>query len=130
MNVSYAARVEQAVDYLVILLKLRAPKKTGNLATNAIRKAWDGKSIYPIIVIGGEPAPYAIYTNEPWIADRWHGAVNPNMYWVQSAVEEARPILVSILSGEISEEDYSKMMETQQAALQGQLDLIAEGVTE
>jgi len=99
---SFTQRLESAIDYLIILLQINAPKKTGNLALNAIRKAYDPVTSYPMIVIGGEIAPYAIYTNEPWIADKWNGAENPNLYWVQNTIEQAKPQLIMILSGEVT----------------------------
>jgi hypothetical protein len=113
---AYLDRLDQAVDFLVMLLKLRAPKKSGTLAMDGIRKMWDPSNGLPYIVIGGEPAPYAIYTNEPWISDRWFNkrtgvmAVNPNQGWVQQTCLEAKPTLIAILSGTMDLEEYYTLM--------------------
>jgi hypothetical protein len=107
---NYQARLEQATDYLVAHLKLRAPKETWNLTNNGIRKAWNPSASTWEIVIGGEPAPYAVYTNEPWISEKWHGAINPHQGWIQMAVEEAKPMLIAIMSGAISQEEYWALM--------------------
>lgn len=115
--ISYAAREEQAVDYLVMWLRIRAPKDTWNLTNHGIRKVWNPIRFSWEVVIGGEPAPYAVYTNEPWIAEKWHGAVNPNQGWIQMAIEEAKPALIGILSGTISEQDYLKLMNKTNAQL-------------
>ncbi len=108
--ISYGAREEQAVDYLVMWLRIRAPKDTWNLTNHGIRKVWNPVRFSWEVVIGGEPAPYAIYTNEPWISTKWHGAINPNQGWIQMAVEEAKPTLIGILSGVITEQDYQDLM--------------------
>ena len=104
MDTPFLDRLDQLVDFVVGYLQLRAPKLTGNLAINAIRKAYDDNGI-PFIVVGGEAAPYAIYTNEPWIAERWRGAVNPNQGWIWTAVNDCVPIIQSYMSGEMSEDD-------------------------
>jgi len=108
--IPYEDRLNQAVDYLVIVLRIRAPKETWNLTYNGIRKTWNPTAMTWEIVIGGEPAPYAVFTNEPWVADRWGGATNPNQGWIQEACEEARPTLIAIMSGAITQEDYAKLV--------------------
>ena len=54
------------------------------------------------VIIGGEPAPYAVYTNEPWIADKWHGKKNPNQGWIDDAVKVFASTLAPRLKGEFS----------------------------
>lgn len=44
------------------------------------------------IRIGGAKAPYAVYTNEKWIANRWNRKKNPNEKWIDKAV-------IAIVSG-------------------------------
>jgi len=120
--ISYEARFEQAVDYLVLWLKIKAPKESGNLAINAIKKVWNPEIGTWDIVIGGELAPYAVYTNGIWIN---RPGVNPNEGWIQEACVEATPVLIGILSGEISEQDYKKMQMKNNMQLQGQFDVLA-----
>lgn len=122
---TFTERLESAVDFLIILMQINAPKKTGNLALNAIRKAWDPVTGYPMIVIGGEPAPYAIYTNEPWVAEKWKGTINPNMYWVQKTIEQARPQLILILSGEVTIEEVQEWQGIQSQVLDQQFSDLA-----
>lgn len=120
--IGYEARLEQAVDYLVIWLKIKAPKDSGNLAVNGIKKVWNpGLSTWDII-IGGETAPYAVYTNGVWIN---RPGVNPNEGWIQEACVEASPVLKAILSGSIPEEDVKRMLKTNKQALSGQFDAMA-----
>lgn len=118
---TYAQRLDQAADFLVLWLQVKAPKDTGNLALNAIRKAYDDNGM-PIIVIGGEVAPYAVFTNEPWIDDKWNGRQNPNQGWVQRAIEECVPTLQMMLSGSMTQEDFDALLQVQSITLQDQLD--------
>lgn len=91
--------VREALNILKLVLQARAPYDTGNLAINSIRIV--GNAVY----IGGEIADYAIYTNEPWLADKWHGAKNPNEGWVQAAIHEAVPVIQMALNGKATIED-------------------------
>lgn len=72
--------IERTVNWLRDL----APKRTGNLAYNAIRMVSFGDEAH--IFIDESIAPYMKFTNEPWIADRWGGAKNPNEHWFDKAV--------------------------------------------
>lgn len=70
---------------LLLNVRYRAPKKTGNLSEtvggenkDGVRKVW----------VGGARAPYMKFTNEKWVSPRWHGKKNPNERWFQNAVEE------------------------------------------
>lgn len=114
----YDEKIELAVDYLVQWLRIKAPKDTFNLALNGIRKAWNPDTWNWEVVIGGEPAPYAVYTNEEWLT---RPGVNPNQAWIQKACQEAKPVLVAILGGMITEEDYKKLMTKNDEALTEQL---------
>ena len=53
--------------------------------------------VFMTLGIGGEPAPYATYTNEPWISEKWNGKQNPNQGWIQNGISSALPTLQSIL---------------------------------
>ena len=107
------ARYEAAADFLVVYLTLKAPNifwlSTGNLRSS-IRKAWNPDAGHWQVVIGGELAPYAVYTNEPWISPRWNGKENPNLYWVERACQEAAPTLSLIMSGEVSEQEINELI--------------------
>lgn len=118
---TYAQRLDQAADFLVLWLQVKAPKDTGNLALNAIRKAYDDNGM-PLIVIGGEVAPYAVFTNEPWIDDKWNGRQNPNQGWVQRAIQEAVPTMQMFLSGTMTQEDIENLNRVASVTLQDQLD--------
>lgn len=117
---SYFDRLEQTADFLVLWLQVKAPKKSFNLTINGIKKAYDELTGYPIIVIGGESAPYAIYTNEPWIANRWNGKQNPNQEWIQNAIIEVIPTIQAIMSGIITQEDYTRITGTSEMMLNNQ----------
>ena len=118
---TYAQRLDQAADFLVLWLQVKAPKDTGNLALNAIRKAYDDNGM-PLIVIGGEVAPYAVFTNEPWIDDKWNGAQNPNQGWIQRAIQEAAPTMRMMLSGTMTQDDIENLNRVASVSLQDQLD--------
>ncbi|MBQ7912973.1 MAG: hypothetical protein IJ308_04405 [Clostridia bacterium] len=94
--------VYEACKILKLVLQARAPYETGNLAMNSIRIAGNR------VIIGGEIAPYAPITNEPWTAAKWNGARNPNQGWVQAAIKEAAPIIQRVLSGRATDEDVQR----------------------
>jgi hypothetical protein len=120
-------KLEQASKYLQQILKIYAPKDTGNLSLNAIRVVNVAPSKWQI-VIGGEIATYAVYTNEKWIASRWAGKRNPNEGWVERAIESAKPYLTQILSGAVDLTDIDREIMKQKGILQEQLDVLAEEV--
>ena len=114
-----------AAEYLCNVLKLFAPKDTGNLSTNGIRILDKSNGIYDI-GIGGEPAPYAIYTNEPWKSEKWGGKKNPNQGWIQNAISAALPMIKQIFEGAITEDDLQTLLQNQQEQFQSQLDALAD----
>jgi hypothetical protein len=118
-------KLEQASKYLQQVLKIFAPKDTGNLSLNAIRVVQVAPSKYQII-IGGEIAPYAVYTNAEWVAQRWSGKVNPNQGWVNRAIDNAKPFLTQILSGAVELTEIDSAIMEQKGILQSQLDELAE----
>lgn len=117
-------KLEQASRYLQQVLKIFAPKDTGNLSLNAIRVVQVAPNKWQI-VIGGEIAPYAVYTNNKWIASRWAGKTNPNEGWVNKAIESAKPYLIQILSGAVDITEIEKAILEQQGILQDELDELA-----
>jgi hypothetical protein len=120
-------KLHEASRYLQSILKVYAPKDTGNLSLNAIRIVQIAPSKYQII-IGGEIAPYAVYTNAEWNAPRWAGKRNPNQNWVNRAIESAKPFLINILSGGVTLSEIEQQLFTSRTQLQEQLNLLAEGV--
>lgn len=62
------------------------PIDTGNMRYNATQFYSTGMRSVTIRV-DGTVAPYALYTNAPWISPRWHGKKNPNEGWVEGGLE-------------------------------------------
>lgn len=77
-----------------------SPVDTGNMQQN-ISVVQDNARQYSI-KIGGNVAPYAVYTNEKWVSPRWHGRKNPNEKWIDSGVISFVTELTSQLNGELS----------------------------
>lgn len=66
------------------------PKDTRNMADNATLLSRLGVGEWEISVSGnGEIgiAPYAPFTNEPWLSPRWNNKKNPNEGWWKKFVE-------------------------------------------
>lgn len=83
-------RFREYVNRFAELLRLLAPKDTGNLAINAIKVEWHGDNEAEIYVDGDGVdgiAPYMPFTNEPWTAPKWKGKKNPNEGWWETAIE-------------------------------------------
>lgn len=91
---------ELAAQIVQTACKIFAPKDTGNLAINAIRCVYED-GLWQV-VIGGELAPYAIYTNEPWIN---RGGKNPNEGWIERAIESVKPVLIGIFQDKYTLEE-------------------------
>ena len=89
--------IREACNILKLVLQARAPYDTGNLALNSIRIVQNS------VIIGGEIADYAIYTNEPW-----NKGTNPNQGWVQDAIKEAVPLIQGVLSGKAKMSDVRR----------------------
>jgi hypothetical protein len=124
---TFNEKLEQASKYLQQVLKVFAPKDTGNLSLNAIRVVQVEPNKWQII-IGGEIAPYAVFTNAEWVAPRWGGSRNPNEGWVNRAIESAKPVLISILSGAITLTEIDSAILEQKGILQSELEELAEEV--
>lgn len=114
--------IYEACKILKMVLQARAPYDTGNLAMNSIRIDRNRGRV----LIGGEIAPYAPYTNEPWEAKDIkrtvkkgeetttitykRSAKNPNEGWINRAIEEALPIIQRVLSGKATDKDVKDVM--------------------
>lgn len=118
MNVAltFEQRKAFALEYLKDVLKVFAPKDTTNLSVNGIRIA---DSDY--ILIGGEVAPYAVYTNESWTSGKWNGRKNPNEGWINRAIESALPMIVNIMGGSVSEEEIQSLIANEVSAFDYQI---------
>lgn len=111
--------VYEALKILKLVLQARAPYDTGNLALNSIR------IVQNTVVIGGEIAEYAIFTNEPWSKGK-----NPNESWVQRAIQEAKPLIQMTLNGRYSMEDIQRAKQTYQDILKDRQRLMVERLKE
>jgi hypothetical protein len=120
-------KLYQSGKYLESILRVFAPKDSTNLAKNAIRLVQVRPNVYQII-IGGEIAPYAVYTNAEWISPRWRGKRNPNQDWVGRAIESAKPFLIQILGGVVTLSEIEQELLGSRTQLQEQLNLLARGV--
>jgi len=123
-----AERTEAVIDVVVLLLKINCPKKTGNLSLFGIRKAFNPMTMQWEIVIGAEPAPYAPYTNEPWISPRWHGKQNPHENWIQNTIIENENLIRQMFM-EMDLQEIFVEMDTYQKVLDKQFEDLAKGVS-
>ena len=85
---------------LVAIIQERAPRDTGNLATNGIQFVWENENTFTIYV-EESIAPYMPYTNEPWESPKWNGKKNPNEAWWQDAIQLCLEYFTNQLKGEI-----------------------------
>jgi hypothetical protein len=95
-------------DLLVAVLRAHCPYDTGMLS-----RSIEQTSDFSAVLIGGENAPYAIYTNESWdlFQAPLHGKTNPNEGWIDMAVQEAIPYIRSALEGRTSEQELLDLIE-------------------
>lgn len=88
-----------ALGYLT--MKRAAPYKSGNLRNHGIELVQTGINEYTIS-IGAPNAPYAVYTNEVWVAPRWNGKKNPNEHWIDNAVEDVVDMICEQTGGKLA----------------------------
>lgn len=96
----------------VAVIKAYAPKRTGNLAYNAVRFEFVDDDTCRIYV-DKDIAPYMPFTNEKWISKRWHGKKNPNEKWWDRACHDALRIIYNMLDAEAlkkSKQEYKRAM--------------------
>lgn len=91
---------EQACLLCVRKLRELSPKKTGNLAYNAIQFRFVNEDTCEIYV-NEDIAPYMPYTNEPWTSPKWGGKKNPNEKWFDKAVETVAALMSQTVRGEM-----------------------------
>lgn len=136
---SISNRLFRASEALCAYLKAHAPYDTGNLVDNGIAVIGDEPGVYGV-VIGGENAPYAKYTNDPWdppidlelnrkgkkrterqkqkLKSLASGGDNPNKGWIERGVNEFIPMLKDIMSGTMTTDDVDAFINSQKEVLQ------------
>lgn len=97
---SIEQKLQMSAQILETACRIYAPKDTGNLSINAIRTVYEN-GIWQV-VIGGEVAPYAIYTNE--VGVKRH---NKNAGWIQKAIESVRSYLINIYTDKYTVEEIT-----------------------
>ena len=113
MKLSLEQKTQFVANIVETACRIYAPKDTGNLSLNAIRSVYEN-GVWQV-VIGGEVAPYAVYTNEEWIN---RAGKNPNEHWIEKAIESVKSVIINIFSDVYSVEEIQEY--------QGKLNTIAE----
>lgn len=89
------------------MMKERSPYDTGNLRELGIQMYKTGRREFTVF-IGGTNAPYAVYTNEVWVAPFWRDKrtgkmrKNPNEHWIDLGVQNVVEELCSITGGRLA----------------------------
>ena len=86
----------------IIPINKRKVSTRGNLRYNATNMESTGETSWEIYVSGDGTngiAPYAPFTNEPWLSPRWNGKPNPNEGWFQRFVEFVANDMAKTLGG-------------------------------
>lgn len=83
---TYKTLVARIAHDVYNYVKSVSPYDTGNLREDSILIIRQNRNRYDI-VIWGDMAPYAVFTNEKWISPRWKGKKNPNEKWIDMAAQ-------------------------------------------
>lgn len=102
---------EMVYDLIIATLKANAPKDTGNLALNSIRRVENG------IVIGGEIAPYAEKTEEYNRSSKG---------WIKRTLDALQPTIQSMYQGLLSKEQIQNLINIEDTSTLNQFIEIAE----
>lgn len=94
------AKLMQAVLAAFNAFQATAPIRTGNLRYNATRLESKGIGEW-VIKVDGNVAPYAVFTNEPWISPKWRGKRNPNEGWIDDGAYLMAMIIAQSLGGTV-----------------------------
>lgn len=78
----------------------RAPRDTGNLATNGVNYVWEDEKTF-VIYVDEDVAPYMPFTNEPWVSPKWNGKKNPNEAWWEDATKIVVELIQREYKGEV-----------------------------
>ena len=92
--------IRQCVQIIEEMRKEYVPIDTGNMAFNALRMEISENEIR--IYVDETIAPYAPYTEYPWVSPRWKGKKNPNEGWWEAFFEELARRIAATLRGKIS----------------------------
>ena len=101
MSAKTQAFFEQLVNQCFWEVQQHSPIDTGNLRYNAIKLEKEGNDY--VIYVDQKIAPYMVFTNEPWISDKWGGKQNPNEGWFDKVAELVAKKIASALGGKIEE---------------------------
>lgn len=100
------AQIKNVVQAALEAGRFLIPKDTGNLRFNATLYENEGDGHLVIYVSGdGEKgiAPYAPFTNEPWLSPRWNNKKNPNEGWWDKFVEFVVNYIQTALGGRVEQ---------------------------
>lgn len=96
-NQGLGDHVIDIAELIISYLVGAAPKDTWNMVNTIGYIVYDDNNIE--ILVGGEYAPYAPYTNEPWVHKRWKGKKNPNEGWFDAVLKQVMTNLASQYEG-------------------------------
>lgn len=108
-------REMRSLQVLEAFVRAYCPYDTGNLLSSVRIVQRDSNFG---ILIGGEIADYVVYTNEAWVAERWHGRQNPNQGWIESAIQAALPEVKRVMSGAMTQSEYDNIIASQNKVVQ------------
>lgn len=92
--------IQTCIEVIEGMRAENVPRDTGNMAFNALRYEVTADGIQ--IGVEGDIAPYAPYTEYPWVSRKWHGKKNPNEGWWERFREELARRLAARLGGKIT----------------------------
>lgn len=98
------AQIENVLQSALEAGRQLIPKDKGNLSLNATLIEDEGGGHWLIYISGDGThgiAPYAPFTNEPWLSQRWNGKQNPNEGWWDRFVDFIVNYIQTTLGGEV-----------------------------
>lgn len=98
------AQIENVLQAALEAGRPLIPKDTGNMRLNAALIDNEGGGHWVIYISGDGThgiAPYAPFTNEPWVSPRWNGKKNPNEGWWDKFVDFIVNYIQNALGGEV-----------------------------
>lgn len=92
--------IQACIEIVEAMRAQYVPRDTGHMAFEALRYEVTEEGIQ--IGVEGNIAPYAPYTEYPWISPKWWGKKNPNEGWWERFREEFARRLAARLGGKIT----------------------------
>lgn len=92
--------IQACIEIVETMRAQYVPRDTGNMAFNGLRYEVTADGLE--IGIVGDIAPYAPYTEYPWVSTKWRGKKNPNEGWWERFREEFSRRLAARLGGKIT----------------------------